>query len=395
MRRWASIASVLGSCLLLVACPFVESPPLPPLASVVPGPGHSLALDEAGHGWAWGHDWDGQLGVGGSVFPKHRVLPTAVRMPRGVRFTRLAAASSHSLALDQEGNAWAWGSNLLGQLGDGTTRDGRTTPVRVAAPAGVVFTAIAATASYSLALDQHGAAWAWGANDDGWPDDGAWVRRAPALVSVPVGVTFASVAAGGGAMATFSLALDQAGNAWAWGRNTCGQLGDGSFEPQDAPAPVTMPADASFTMLSAGADHVLALDEDGNAWAWGCNDALQLGHDDVARHPEPVAVTMPEGVSLVSVSAGEQSSLALDDLGRAWQWGRIYQDGPAGTTVDTTGTPVLVDVPTGVGFVAAAATGHVLALDGEGTAWSWGNNLFGQLGDGSLFPRGTPARVGR
>lgn len=79
VRRWASIAAVLGACLLLVACPLAEGPPLPPLASVTPCPLHSLAFDEAGHGWGWGHDWDVQLGIGGSVFPKQRVLPTAVR----------------------------------------------------------------------------------------------------------------------------------------------------------------------------------------------------------------------------------------------------------------------------------------------------------------------------
>lgn len=104
---------------------------------------------------------------------------------------------------------------------------------------------------------------------------------------------------------------------------------------------------------------------------------------------------MPADVSFVSVSAGARTSLALAAVGSVWLWGLIHQDGPAGTTTDTFGTPVPLDVPTGVTFVVAAATGHALALDEEGPAWSWGDNLFGQLGDGSRFPRGTPVRVGR
>lgn len=392
MRRSSSLAWLLGLSALLVACPLSESPPLPPLADVSAGALFSLALDQDGSAWAWGHDREGQLGIGQYPFPSYRMTPMAVRMPTGVRFTQVAAGSRHSLALDQDGNAWGWGANNLGVVGDGSLTN-RYVPARVAMPVGIVFTDVAVTSGYSLALDQYGAAWAWGNDDDGWPEDGgALIRSTPGRVSMPAGVVFTKVSAGGWRSSPFSLALDALGQAWAWGGNGCGQLGDGTRDAQSAPAPVTMPAGVAFTTLATGGDHALALDQNGNAWAWGCNDDRQLGDDSDVDRLEPVPVTMPASVTFVDVAAAGSYSLALDASGGAWDWGRTYRDRDTPTLY---GTAVPIDMPEGVHLVGISTTGnHALALDADGTAWAWGDNMFGQLGDGSVSFSSSPVRVG-
>ena len=393
MRRSSSLAWVLGLSALLVACPLSESPPLPPLADVSAGALLSLALDQDGNAWAWGYDREGQLGIGQSLFPSYRMTPMAVRMPAGVHFTRIAAGSSHSLALDQNGNAWGWGANNLGVVGDGSLTN-RYVPVRVAMPVGIVFTDVAVTSGYSLALDQDGAAWAWGNNNYGWPEDGGeLIRSTPGRVTMPAGVVFTKVSAGGWRSSPFSLALDEAGHAWAWGRNGCGQLGDGTRDARTAPIPVAMPAGVAFTALTAGGDHAVALDQNGNAWAWGCNDDRQLGDDSDVDRLEPVPVTMPASVSFIDVAAAGSYSLALDASGGAWDWGRTYRDRDT-PTLD--GTAVPIDMPEGVQLVGISTTGnHALALDVDGTAWAWGDNMFGQLGDGSVSFSSSPVRVRR
>nr|WP_281287616.1 Ig-like domain repeat protein [Amycolatopsis rhizosphaerae] len=116
---------------------------LPPLARCFHCPGS-----------AWGYNHSGQLGNGSSG--GNSAVPVNVSMPPGVRFTALAAGYSHSLALDSAGHVWAWGSNEDGQLGIGTSAYGdfRTTPVEVTALAGHTITTLAAGIFHSLVIEQ-------------------------------------------------------------------------------------------------------------------------------------------------------------------------------------------------------------------------------------------------
>lgn len=130
-------------------------------------------------------------------------------MSPGVRFTAISAGNVDDLAIDSAGHAWAWGANSYGELGDGTTTDSLI-PVPVSMPPGVRFTAISAGdqgfTSDSLALDSTGHAWAWGYNGSGELGNGATTgpdscsgnpcSTIPVEVSVPAGVTFVAISAG-------------------------------------------------------------------------------------------------------------------------------------------------------------------------------------------------------
>jgi len=162
--------------------------------------------------WAWGYNMFGQLGNGTTT---SRITPAQVSGLTGV--TAIAGGSWHTIALKNDGTVWAWGRNDEGQLGDGTTTS-RTTPVQVSGLTGV--TAIAGGGHHTIALKNDGTVWAWGRNVTGQLGDGTTTSRTtPVQVSGLTGVT--SIIAAGGAL---SLSLKNDGTVWAWGWNYQGML---------------------------------------------------------------------------------------------------------------------------------------------------------------------------
>lgn len=343
-----------------------------------------VALDHAGDAWAWGDNGSGQLGDGTT---QQRPVPGRISMPAGVTFTRISAGYDHALALDSTGRVWSWGGNSNGQLGDGSAVASRSAPVAVAMPAGVTVTTVAAGFLTSYALDSAGHAWAWGYDGLGQLGDGSTTTTdTPVAVSMPAGVTFASIAGG----YFWATALDSAGAAWAWGSGGSGQLGDGSTGGSPVPVAVTMPAGVRFASISAGWDTGYGLDPAGDAWAWGADVHGELGTGGSSGSDVPVGVSMPGGVTFSSIAGGAFHVLALDHAGNAWSWGR----GDTGQSGDGTTTshpePAPVTMPAGVSFAAAAdSLGFALALDGSGSGWGWGQNT-GQLANGE-FAQGSAA----
>jgi len=356
------------------------------------GTSYSLALDDDGVAWAWGTNTHGKLGDGTT---NTRYEPVRVQMPSGVRFTAIVAGHDHSLALDRAGKAWAWGSNSHGQLGDDGGLD-QNVPVQVTMPPVDRFVAINVGEYHSIALDSAGNAWAWGRNAHGQLGTGDTNNRSMAVsVTMPADVTFDSITAGW----RQSLALDTAGNAWAWGSNWGGQLGDGTKADRSSPVAVQMPAGIRFTSLDSGNYHALALDQHGKAWAWGHNRHGRLGDSSEADRSEPVQVIVPDGTTFTSVSAIGLHSMALDQDGDAWAWGRNGW-GRLGVGEDDDINrlePTQVIMPDGIRFVVLGSSGmgaaHSSALDQHGHAWAWGPGSTGALGHGGTATYWTPGQV--
>jgi alpha-tubulin suppressor-like RCC1 family protein len=280
----------------------------------------------------------------------------------------------------QGGSVAAWGANNLGQLGDGTTTD-RAEPVEVSGLSDVV--AVDAGSHHGLALLGDGTVRAWGRNHRGQLGDGTDTNR---IEPVPVSglsgaVAVAADAGGGGA---HSLALLDDGTVRAWGDNELGQLGDGTTTLRHTPVAVSELS--QVVAIAGGSWHNLALLDDGTVRAWGENSGGQLGDGTTIDRTTPVEVAGLSGV--VAVAAGEGHSLALLDDGtlRAWGWNQHGQVGD-GTTTNRT-EPVEVSALSGVVAIAAAG-GHSLAVLDDGTVRAWGRNFSGQLGDGTDTDRRT------
>lgn len=209
-------------------------------------------------------------------------------------------------------------------------------------------------------------------------------------LSNPSGVTFTHVAVGSGNNSNYGIALDTSGRAWGWGANAAGALGSPGALAATPPAlAATMPPGVTFTAVSAGSDHVVALDHSGRAWAWGSGKLGELGNGTTADSPMPVAVTMPPAVRFTAIASGFGDDYALDQNGGLWGWGWNSLGALGKGSVQRSGAPVLTPLPVplaapaGIRFTQIAADGgHASALDMEGRVWAWGDDRYGEVGNG-------------
>jgi len=350
--------------------------------------------------WGWGYNGYGQLGDGTTT---NRLTPVQVS---GLS-TAIAAGWNHSLAVKSDGTVWGWGYNGYGQLGNGTTTNS-STPVPVCATPPAIcpgsglsgMTAIAAGLDHSLALKSDGTVWAWGYNAYGQLGDGTTINRhTPVQVSGLSGVT--AIAAGW----AHSLAVKSDGTAWAWGYNGYGQLGDSTTINRLTPVQVcdtTCPGPLSgVTAIAAGQYHSLAVkSSDGTVWGWGWNGYGQLGNGTTTNSSTPVQVSgFSIGSGVTTIAAGSAHNLAVKSDGTAWAWGYNGNGQLGDGTTINRHTPVQVcdtTCPGRLSGVTAIAAGgiHSLAVkSSDRTVWAWGYNGYGQLGDGTTTNRLTPVQV--
>ncbi|MFV0432952.1 MAG: hypothetical protein ACK5LO_03060 [Leucobacter sp.] len=329
----------------------VQAPAGVTFTRVSAGDQHSLALGDDGNTYAWGYNNNGQLGNGTNTDSS---VPVQVSTG-GVTLEQIDAGSTHSLALGDDGNAYAWGFNAQGQLGNGTNTDSNV-PVQVST-GGVTLHHISTRGYYSVALGNDGNAYAWGANTSGQLGNGTNTNSNVPVAIQRGGVGYLSIEAGD----FHAVALGDDGNTYAWGQNTLGQLGNGTNTDSNVPVAVQTGGTA-YTRISIGGAHTLAYDAAGNLYAWGMNNAGQLGNGTTANSNLPVSFSPPAGVTFAEVSAGALHSAALGVDGNVYEWGQI-----AGTsnTAPTLFAPIIV--VTGVTFDGLA--GASLTDNGDGT-WS-------------------------
>ncbi|MEV5576693.1 Ig-like domain repeat protein [Spirillospora sp. NPDC052269] len=327
-----------------------------------------------------------QLGDGTTT---NRLVPVRPLLPEGVTVTQVSAGIYHSLALTSDGRVLAWGSNDYGRLGDGTTTP-RTTYVWVRLPAGVTITQVSAGHDHNLAVASDGRVFAWGRNTEGQVGDGTTTMRpTPVQVHLPAGVTASQVSAG----SVNSLAVTSDGQALSWGMNA-GRLGDGTTTNRSTPVYVHLPPDVTVTQVSAGHDHGLAVTTDGRALAWGSNGEGRLGIGGGAGSLTPVFVHLPPDITVTQVSGGAAHSLAATSDGHVLAWGSNAQGALGDGTTTHRSSPVYVHLPSGAHITeVSGGWSFSLGLSSDGRALGWGSNGQGRLGDGTGANRLTPVSM--
>jgi alpha-tubulin suppressor-like RCC1 family protein len=340
----------------------------------------------------WGRNDHGQLADGTTKTP--RLRPVTAKIPPGVTITAVRTGCVHTLALTSTGKMLAWGDNSFGELGDDLATESSTTPVTVQLPAGTKITAIRAGCGWSLALTSTGSVLSWGINNLGQLGNGTASSddvTVPRAVALPAGVKVRGISAGDAT----GLAVTTDGHALGWGFNGDGQVGDGTTSVQPAPVQVSLPDGVKVTAVAAGQRHSLALTAGGQVLAWGFNGDGQLGTGNRDSSLVPVATRLPAGTKVSGLFAGCFHSVALTAAGRVFTWGAGArgQLGNGGTSAHA--TPVQVKMPAGTKVTGVSAgCSHTLALTAAGKVYAWGNGARGQLGNGFTVDQDRPVLVG-
>ena len=306
----------------------------------------------------------------------------------------ITAGYEHTCAVLSGGTVQCWGNNSYGQLGDGTTTDSNV-PVSVTGLTGV--TAIAAGGSHTCALLSAAMVQCWGWNPGGQLGNGTTTdSNVPVSVTGITGVT--AIAAGG----THTCALLSGGTVQCWGDNTYGQLGNenvqsGKETNTNSNVPVSVTGLIGVTAITAGLDHTCALLSAGTVHCWGWNADGELGNGTnagpqtcgaFACSTVPVSVGGLTGVT--AISAGYNLTCAVLSGGTAQCWG-TNTDGQLGNGTNTdSNVPVSV---TGLIGVTAISAGTTCALLSAGTVQCWGDNEYGQLGNGTNTGSNVPVSV--
>jgi alpha-tubulin suppressor-like RCC1 family protein len=340
----------------------------------------SSVADDGDTVWTTGLGANGQLG-NGSLGNR----TTFGNVDTLVDVDEIAGGREHVLAL-VNGVVWAWGEGSKGATGLGSTAD-RSVPTQVTgvATTGTTVTNISTGHYHSLALLSNGTVRSWGYNAMGQLGDGTTTKRLrPVTVT---GLTDVVDVVGGRDM---SYALMAGGTVRSWGGGVNGELGNGTHTTaQRTSVPVTGLTDV--TALAGGRNHGLALKSDGTVWSWGLNTSGQLGDGTKTSRAVPVQVS---GISTaVAIAAGADHSVALLANGDVYTWGEAGR-GQLGLGSSTTDRTIPVRVP-GLPAIVFIGCGrdHTLAVTAGGALWDWGQNDFGQLGDGTITRRRSPIQV--
>lgn len=333
------------------------------ITSVVEGMRHSIVLDTDNTLWAWGDNGNGQLGDGTT---ENRYVPTEILGS----VVDISAGSAHTIAILEDGSLWAWGDNSNGQLGDGTT-ESRYLPTRI------LNSVVAASAgsAHTVAILEDGSLWAWGNNFQGQLGDGTTINRY-SPVRIMSDVTFVTT----GGHHTMAIRTDD--SLWSWGNNSMGQLGNGArgnliIYPNPDPKTIM----DNVATVSTGLNHTMAIRTDGSLWAWGDNRYGQFGFVYGASIPAmtpyssyPVRILMP---SISTVSVGANHTVAIREDGRLLTWGN-NRDGQLGNgTTHNQHIPIEI-----LDEAVAVSTGfsRTMAILEDGILYAWGRNTDGRIG---------------
>jgi alpha-tubulin suppressor-like RCC1 family protein len=295
------------------------------------------------------------------------------------------------MAIDKSGGLYAWGNNVIGQIGDGTTIS-RSTPTYVTAYAPTTYDSWKVISASNLAnghvlairsLDS--SLWGWGNNSSFQLGDGTTISKSsPTLLNSSR--SWKSVSAGN----YHSIALAETGGLYAWGNNAFGQIGDGTTVQKTSPIQI---GSSSWSIVSAGFNTTIATKSDFALFGWGLNNSGQLGQGDTINRSSPVQIAAA-GVysSWKSIATGRFHTLAIRNSDSSlWAWGYNGNGQLGDNTTVTKSYPVQID--SGSWISVGAGWQHSIAAAANGAVYAWGWNTSGQLGDNTSVSKSTPTAI--
>lgn len=355
--------------------------------------------------------WDPAANVGARVY-------SPVQIPgswNAISAARNFGGQNYVVAINSTNKLFAWGENNFGQLGDNTTIT-KSSPVAIGTSSWLKVTA---GGTACMALRAGNTLWTWGAGDTGELGNNSTLdRSSPVQVSGTYTNNFHIGYFGDGPIAQINTTLHTF-STWgyqpwyfdnsylqAWGDTLYGA--DSTFVNNDSPfdyarsnpvsiasslnlkanvqkTPIRIAPSTSWTLAAAGEDSYYAIDEVNQLYAWGLNNAGQLGFNNTITRSSPTALGAS---SWSAVAAGQSFVVAIDAVGRLFGWGRALVNG----TAINRSSPILVGGASSFAAVYAGSN-FAAALDINNRLFTWGNNNQGQLGDGTTVNKSSPVLI--
>lgn len=358
------------------------------------GLANTCVLTPAGDWYCWGNDAEGQLGNGKTI----QVRVTPVRVIANIEKLFPSVMAGYACGTDADGRAYCWGANPSGQLGIGTTGAATLTPTAVAG--GIKFATLTLTDSHTCGLTDSGEAYCWGSNRVGELGDGS-TRPSSVPVRVTTKLRFSSLVTV--PTATCGIAVAD-GHTYCWGAMV--ELGAGNPSNLESrsecsrgfcarPVPVQLPR-PRLSRLVANLSGFCGLSSSGSAYCWGMNVSKRILRADTAqasKYMGPVLWTpapVEGNQTFRELTAGFNHVCGLTEGGDAYCWGEwggrkhVVPVRFAGATREHKMTTL------------AAGAEFTCGLEETGALYCWGLNNFGQFGvssKGGSDWRSEPVRV--
>jgi alpha-tubulin suppressor-like RCC1 family protein len=357
----------------------------PTFVAVSAGDDFTCALTAEGKAACWGNNAGRQLGSGLALLQSDVPVPVAGTLV----FTVISAGEAHACGLTSSGEAFCWGSDASGALGN--TRDGSAVPIRVTTT--LRFASINAGVERTCAVTRDGAAYCWGRFSV--PDSTAGGRSTSRPTPVRNRVPMRLVRTG----LNHACGIGHDERVYCWGSNNFGQLG---VAPAGAsgrhPVPVSVALEGAIATVSVSRKASCAVTTTGLTYCWGENIFGVLGNgsetERYVANPTPARVVGTQRWRLVSAGGSHTCGLTLE--GKAACWGanfplvmllgthgapdRCAGNGPPPRECSTRPIPVAGDLRF---RDLSAGGGHTCAVTTAGRIYCWGGNDSGQLGNGS------------
>jgi len=368
------------------------------VVDVSAGRNFTLAIKKDGSLWAWGGNEYGQLGDGTN---KSRTSPVKIMDD----VIAISAGYGHSLAIKKDGTLWAWGANALGQLGNGQhnennkdydNKPNHTYDVYIPIKIMDDVYAISAGYSHSMVIKEDYSLWTWGSNNKlqlfiEYENFNQWTKRPidTFFYDRPIKVMDDIVMINAGY--DYSMIGKADGSLLVCGDNHYGQLGTNDHGGGGYGLVEIFPKCIMKNVfdVSSYSHHTMIIKNDNSLWACGANNFGQLGNGKGSTEskfpyfsydPDPsVDSYIPIKImnDVMSVSTGVGCTLALKTDNSLWSWGNNYfgQLGNGTNTTSCLPLKIMEDV-----IAVSAGENHTAAIKIDGSLWVWGSNKYGQLG---------------
>lgn len=291
----------------------------------------------------------------------------------------ISAGGQHACIVRTDHTLWCWGNNSSGQLGDGSLVN-KVVPIQIGGEQ--KWQTVASGENHTCALTTDRALWCWG-------------NKTNVPVNIDPETKWFSIAAG----KDFSCGLkaETAGNSlWCWGDNTFGQLGDGTQDEREAPTLITNASD--WRTVTAGSTHACGLKADGTLWCWGRNNVgqLGLGNSDTTNILQPMQVGNESSWNTVKAADTHTCATKIDkSLPKTdkslWCWGENKWGQLGNGSFEPSSSPAIASITEATDFTVGNT--HSCAIKTDLTLWCWGRNHVGQLGNGTQNDSSLPIQI--